>query len=86
MLLKSIIIFVICNYALKVLNFAIFDHFRQISYPQKFSKPQNCEIKFPKNLTPPEFKILFFLIFDQNMILMPVYRIPLLIVTMLEFL
>ena len=37
---------------LKVLNFpifAIFDHFREILYPQKASKPQNREIIYPRN-------------------------------------
>ena len=32
-------------YTLKVLNFAIFDHFHEILYLRKISKPQNREIK-----------------------------------------
>ena len=41
------------SYTLKVLNFAIFaifDHFCEILYPRKVSKPQNREIKYPLNL------------------------------------
>ena len=37
---------------LKVLNFvifAIFDHFREILYRQKVSKPQNRKTKYPQN-------------------------------------
>ena len=47
---------------LKVLNFAIFDHFRDILYPRKVSKPQIREMKYPQNRIPVQFEILFFLI------------------------
>ena len=73
-------------FTLKVLNFALFDHFREILYPRKVSKSRNGEIKYPRNEIPAEFEILFFLTFDQSMILMPVYRVSLLAVTKLEFL
>ena len=66
--------------------FAIFDHFRELLYPRKVWNPQNRKIKYPRNEIPPEFEILFFLIFDQSMILIPVYRISLLIITKLEVL
>ena len=52
----------------------------------KVSKPRNHEIKYPRNKMPAEFEILFFIIFDQSMILIAVYRIYLLIVTELELL
>ena len=74
---------------LKVLNFtifAIFDNFREILYLQKVSKPQNREIKYPQNLIPAKFEILFFPIFDQSMTVIPLYHISLLIVANLEFL
>ena len=48
----------------------IFDHFREILYPRKVSKTRNLEIKYPRNEIPAEFEIFFFLIFDQNMILL----------------
>ena len=73
-------------FTLKVLNFALFDHFCEILYPRKVSKSRNGEIKYPWNEIPAEFEILFFLTFNQSMILMPVYRISLLAVTKLEFL
>ena len=36
--------------SLNVLNLAIFDHFREIFYPRKVSKPQNREIKYLPSL------------------------------------
>ena len=71
-----------------MLNFAgtKFCNFRKILYLQKVSKPQNREIKHPQNLIPAKSEILFIPIFDQSMILIPLYRISLLIVAKLEFL
>ena len=54
--------------------------------PPKISKPQNREIKYPRNYVHAEFEILSFLILDQSMKLIPTYRISLLKVTKLEFL
>ena len=71
-------------YILKVLNFAgtKFLDFREFwLFSQNFVpvKPKNREIEYL-----PILIILFFLIFDQGMILIVVYRISLLIVTKLE--
>ena len=35
--------------------FAIFDHFREILFPHSVSKPQNHEIKYPRNEIPAFF-------------------------------
>ena len=44
------------------------------------SKPRNYQIKYPRNQIPAKFEILFLLIFYQSLILIPVYRISLLII------
>ena len=44
------------------------------------SKPRNYQIKYPRNQIPAKFEILFLLIFYQSLILVPVYRISLLII------
>ena len=80
MLITTVIIAVITFKILNFAIFAIFDHFRKNLYSWKVSKPQNREIKYPRNLIPAKFEIIFFLIFDQSMILIPAYRISLLIV------
>ena len=66
--------------------FAIFHHFYETLYPRKVSKPQNCEIKYPQNYVPAKFEALFFLLFDQSIISIPVYRISLFILMKLGFL
>ena len=74
---------------LKVLNFTIlafFDHFCKILYRRKVSKPQNREIRYLQNQISSDIEILFFLILNQSMILIPVYRISLLIIKKLELL
>ena len=76
---------------LKVLNFATFFYFRENLYLWKVSQQQNRKIKnlqiiIIKNKIPSEFQILFYLVLDQNMLLIPVYLISLLTLTKFEFL
>ena len=78
---------------LKVLNFATFFYFRENLYLRKVSQQQNRKIKnlqiiiiIIKNKIPSEFQILFRLVLDQNMLLIPVYLISLLTLTKIEFL
>ena len=77
---------------LKVLNFATFFYFRENLYLRKVSQQQNRKIKnlqiiiIIKNKIPSEFQILFYLVLDQNMLLIPVYLISLLTLTKFEFL
>ena len=78
---------------LKVLNFATFFYFRENLYLRKVSQQQNRKIKnlqiiiiIIKNKIPSEFQILFRLVLDQNMLLIPVYLISLLTLTKFEFL
>ena len=78
---------------LKVLNFATFFYFRENLYLRKVSQQQNRKIKnlqiiiiIIKNKIPSEFQILFRLVLDQNMLLIPVYLISLLPLTKFEFL
>ena len=53
---------------LRLLNFTIFAKFCTRE------KPQNCKIKYLQNYVHAEFEILFFLILDQSMKLIPAYR------------
>ena len=78
---------------LKVLNFATFFYFRENLYLRKVSQQQNRKIKnlqiiiiIIENKIPSEFQILFRLVLDQNMLLIPVYLISLLTLTKFEFL
>ena len=81
---------------LKVLNFATFFYFRENLYLRKVAQQQNRKIKnlqiiiiiiiIIKNKIPSEFQILFHLVLDQNMLLIPVYLISLLTLTKFEFL
>ena len=78
---------------LKVLNFATFFYFRENLYLRKVAQQQNRKIKnlqiiiiIIKNKIPSEFQILFRLVLDQNMLLIPVYLISLLTLTKFEFL
>ena len=77
---------------LKVLNFATFFYFRENLYLRKVSQ-QNRKIKNLQiiiiiiiNKILSEFQILFYLVLDQNMLLIPVYLISLLTLTKFELL
>ena len=78
---------------LKVLNFATFFYFRENLYLRKVSQ-QNRKIKNLQiiiiiiiiNKILSEFQILFYLVLDQNMLLILVYLISLLTLTKFEFL